>query len=64
MKQTTIKQAKKGQLFRLTKSESAHVWVRGYYIPSERKYEAYKFDNTNHETFIKPERKVYVDFVF
>lgn len=64
MKQTTIKQVKKGQFFRLTESESAPVWVRGYYVPSERKYEAYKFDDTNHESFLKPDRNVYTDFEF
>ena len=64
MKATTIKQIKQGEFFRLSASDNAPVWVRGYYEPSEKKYEAYKYDDTNHEGFFKGTKKVFVDFEF
>lgn len=62
MKQTNIKSVKKGEFFRLT--ENGPVWVRGYYERSEKKFEAYRFDDINHESFFKGERKCFVDFEF
>lgn len=64
MKDTTIKELKKGEFFRLSASESAPVWVKGYYVASEKKYEAYKYEDTNRETFLKGNRKVFVEFTF
>ena len=60
----TIKQIKKGEFFRLSESDNAPVWVKGYYVRSERKFEAYRWDDTNHETFLKGDKKVFVDFEF
>jgi hypothetical protein len=59
-----MRELKPGEYFRLSASETAPVWVRGYYVPSERKFEAYKYDDVNHEGFFKGDRKVYVDFEF
>lgn len=64
MKEITIRELKKGEFFRLSASESAPVWVKGYYIASEKKYEAYKYEDTNRETFLKGNRKVFVEFTF
>lgn len=54
-----LRQIKEGEFFRLSKSESAPVWVRGYYERSEKSFECYKYDNVNHETFFKGSRSVY-----
>lgn len=64
MRQTTLRQIKQGEFFRLQPTDSAPVWVRGYHEPSEKKYEAYKYDDTNHESFLKGDRKVFVGFTF
>lgn len=62
MTQTTIKEVKKGEYFRL--APNGPVWVRGYYERSSRKYEAYKYDNINSESFFKGDKKCYIDFDF
>ena len=49
MKETTIKQIKQGEFFKLQPTESAPVWVRGYYCREDKTFEAYKWDDTNHE---------------
>ena len=64
MKQVLLRQVDEGEFFRLTASDTAPVWVRGHYEPSEKKYEAYKHDDTNHESFFKGDRTVFVDFEF
>ena len=64
MKEITIRELKKGEFFRLSASESAPVWVKGYYVAPEKKYEAYKYEDTNRETFLKGNRKVFVEFTF
>lgn len=64
MKQVLLRQVKQGEFFRLSASETAPVWVKGYYVLSERKFEAYKYDDTNHESFFKGDRKVFVGFTF
>ena len=64
MQQVTIKQVKQGDFFRLSARDNAPVWVRGYYCRTEKVYEAYQYDDTNHEGFFKGNRKVFVDFEF
>lgn len=64
MKQVQLRQVKKSEFFRLSASDNAPVWVKGYYVPSARKYEAYKYDDTNHEGFFKGTKRVFVDFEF
>lgn len=59
---TTIKSIKEGEFFKLT--ENGRVYVRGYYERSLRKYEAYLYDDVNHETFFSPWRKVITGFDF
>ena len=61
MRQIELRKVKQEEIFRLTNSETAPLWVRGYYERSERKYECYKYDNYNHETFLKGSRQVFVD---
>ena len=64
MKDVTIRELKKGEFFRLTASETAPVWVKGYYVSSEKKYESYKYEDTNREIFLKGNRRVFVEFTF
>lgn len=60
----SIRQLKKGELFRLKDSDTASVWVRGEYVPSEKKFSTYKYNDVNHERLCKGETEVYVDFTF
>lgn len=60
----SIRKLKKGEFFRLKDSETAPVWVRDEYIPSEKKFSTHKNDDTNHERLFKGETKVYVGFTF
>lgn len=65
MRKTTIKAIKQGEFFRLKESETAPVWVRGYYVREDgyNRFEAYKWDGTA-ESFFKGSREVFVDFEF
>ena len=64
MKVATIKQIKQGEFFKLQPTDSAPVWVRGYYCREDKTFEAYKYDDTNHEGFFKGTKRVFVDFEF
>lgn len=61
---TTIRQLKKGELFRLKDSETAPVWVRGEYIPSEKKFSTHKYDDVNHENLRKGDFVAFIGFTF
>lgn len=61
---TTIRQLKKNELFRLKDSKTAPVWVRGDYVPSEKKFSSHLYSDVNHERLRKGETKVYVEFTF
>lgn len=60
----SIGELKKGEFFRLKDSETAPVWVRGGYVPSEKKFSTHKYDDVNHERLCKGETEVYVGFTF
>ena len=62
MKKVQLRKVKKGEFFKLT--ENGKVYVRGYYERSCKRYEAYLYDDVNHESFIKASRIVLVDFEF
>ncbi len=64
MEQKTIRQLKKGELFRLSASGNAPVWVRGEYIREAKKYSIYRYDDTNHEKLFSGNKKVLTDFTF
>ena len=63
----TIKELKKGDYFTLKNyaypSES-QVYVRGEYCKSMKAYSCYKFNDVNHERFIKGTKEVYTEFIF
>lgn len=67
MKHTTIKELKKGDYFTLVPVEFAkerQVWIRGDYERSSKKYSVTKWEDINHESFMRGDRRVYVDFEF
>lgn len=64
MRKTTIKQIKKGELFKLKDTESAPIWVRGDYDRSSKKYSIYRYDDVCHERFAKGDKEVFVEFYF
>lgn len=64
MKQTILKNVKRGDFFRLTNSTTAPVWVRGEYNRSSKKFEAYKYYDVNYWNEFRGTRIVYVDFCF
>lgn len=60
----SIRKLKKGELFRLKDSDTASVWVRGEYVPSEKEFSTYQYDDVNHGRLCKGETEVYVGFTF
>lgn len=62
--QKTIRELKRGDFFRLRNSDTSSVWVRGDYDPALRKYSTHKFDDINHERFMKGKTFVFVGFTF
>lgn len=59
-----LRQLPKKELFRLVDSETAPVWVRDYWDPSERKYCCYKYDDVNHWCFFPGNKVVYTGFTY
>lgn len=71
MTPTTIKELKRGEYFCIreyddstTEVKSSAVWIRGEYIPSEKKFSCYRFDDVNDERFFKGDKKVFNDIYF
>lgn len=71
MTPTTIKELKRGEYFCIreyddstTEVKSSAVWIRGEYIPSEKKISCYRFDDVNDERFFKGDKKVFNDIYF
>lgn len=62
--QKTIRELKKGEFFRLKDSDTAPVWIRGGYIPSEKKFSTYKFDDVMKQQVRKGGTMVFVGFTF
>ena len=62
--QKTIRELKKGEFFRLKDSDTAPVWIRGEYIPSEKKFSTYKFDDVMKQQVRKGGTMVFVGFTF
>ena len=60
MKKVELRKVKQGEFFKL--NENGRVYIRGYYERSCKKYEAYLYDDINHESFFKVSRIVIVDF--
>lgn len=56
---TELRNFKKGDFFTLKESPTAPVWVKGEYDRTTKTYSCYKYEDVNHETFLKPNRVVY-----
>ena len=52
------------QLSESIPTETAPVWVRDHYDKSSKTYACHKYDDSNHEKFLKGKRKIYIDFTF
>lgn len=61
MKTTRVKDLRAGQMFKMVDNENAPTWIKGYYDRTTKKYECYKYDDTNHEQFLKGTREVFTD---
>lgn len=64
MKRVKLNKLKLGDYFKLNPTETAPVWVRGEYDRMCKRYDCYRFDDVNHENFMKGDRNVYIDFEF
>ena len=62
MRQVPLSGVKRGDYFRRTKN--GPEWVRGEYCAAEKKFSVRKFDDINHESFLKGSVLVWVDFEF
>lgn len=60
MKQVLLKQIKQGEYFSLKDNENAPLWVRNHYDRASKTYSCSKYDDVNSESFMKPNRKVFV----
>lgn len=56
-----LSKLRRGDFFRLSDNYGSPLWVRGYYVHNERKYEVYKYDNVCHEGFMRGTRMVFIE---
>lgn len=62
-----IKELKKGAFFTKKPIEfplDNQVFVKGDYIRGLGKYECYKYGDVNSFCYLKPDKEIYVDFIF
>lgn len=52
MKQVQLKTVKLGEYFKRT--EKGPVWIKGEYMRGDKTFSVFKFDDVNHESFLKP----------
>lgn len=64
MKRVKLNKLKQGDYFKLNPTETAPVWVRGEYDRFGKRYSCHHFDDVNHESLMKGDRNVYIDFEF
>ena len=66
-KRKVMKDLKKGEYFTLKKIDhpkESQVYIRGEYDRAEKKYWAEKFDDISAGKYIKPDTRVYTEFIF
>ncbi len=56
-KETLVNKVNQGTYFKLKPTDTAPVWVRDPYA-------CHKYDDSNHEKFLKGTRKIYINFTF
>ena len=62
-----VKNLKRGDYFTKKQIEfpkENQVWIRGDYDRTEKKYEAYRFDDVNTWCYLKGDKEVYTEFTF
>ena len=67
MEQKLLKDLKKGELFTkkpIENPKESHVFIRGDYDKSEKKYEISRFSDFCNTTYLKGTAKVYTEFTF
>lgn len=64
MKPVPLSTVKRGELVRLSPSETAPVWVRGEYDRSTRRYSLQSWDDISRTTTRKATALVHVGFTF
>jgi len=62
MRQVQLKHVPLGDYFRRT--EKGPEWIRGEYMRGDKTFSVFKFEDVNHESFLKPTQMVWVDFTF
>ena len=63
-KETRVNKVNQGTYFKLKPTETAPVWVRDHYDKSSKTYACHKYNDSNHEKFLKGTRKIYIDFTY
>lgn len=61
-KETRVNKVNQGTYFKLKPTDTAPVWVRDHYDKSSKTYACHKYDDSNHEKFLKGTRKIYINF--
>lgn len=64
MTEVMLKDVKKGDYFKLKPTDSATVWTKGEYDRSTKKHSCPKWDDCNHEKFLRGNQIVYTEFYF
>lgn len=62
MKQKKLRDIKPGEIFKLSPSETAPLWVKMFYDRQSKTFSCYKYEDVNHETFMNGNRNVYTNF--
>ena len=53
-----------GTYFKLKPTDTAPVWVRDHFDRATQTYACHKYEDSNHETFLKGNRDIYINFTF
>ena len=56
-KETQVNKVNQGTYFKLKPTDTAPVWVRDHYDKSSKTYACHKYDDSNHEKFLKEKGK-------
>ena len=63
-KKTKVNKINQGTYFKLKPTDTAPVWVRDHFDRATQTYACHKYEDSNHETFLKGNRDIYIDFTF
>lgn len=67
MKAIELRKVKEGEMFtikELPEPKENQVWIRNHYDRESKTYSASNYADVNRERFFKPNRIVYIDFIF